>query len=73
MWHDDRDTRDYSRGGGGGGRSRGGDYSRGSVGSTRVFVGNLSFRTEWTDLKDHCRKAGLVLHAKIIQGSECAL
>lgn len=29
-------------------------------GITRVYVGNLSWETEWQDLKDHMRQAGEV-------------
>lgn len=30
------------------------------TGITRVYVGNLSWETEWQDLKDHMRAAGEV-------------
>lgn len=30
------------------------------TGITRVYVGNLSWETEWQDLKDHMRTAGEV-------------
>lgn len=30
------------------------------TGITRVYVGNLSWETEWQDLKDHMRSAGEV-------------
>lgn len=30
------------------------------TGITRVYVGNLSWETEWQDLKDHMRQAGEV-------------
>jgi len=33
---------------------------------TRVYVGNLSYRTSWQDLKDHMKKAGDVRHADIL-------
>lgn len=32
-----------------------------------VYVGNLSFRTSWQDLKDHMREIGPVENAKIFQ------
>lgn len=35
-----------------------------------VFVGNLSFRTSWQDLKDHMRQAGNVDRATVIQGPD---
>lgn len=31
-----------------------------TTGITRVYVGNLSWETEWQDLKDHMRTAGEV-------------
>jgi len=31
-----------------------------------VYVGNLSFKTSWQDLKDHFRGAGEVLHADVM-------
>lgn len=33
---------------------------------TRVFVGNLSYRTGWQELKDHMKRAGEVRHADIL-------
>eukprot|EP00667_Euglena_gracilis_P026068 EG_transcript_31056 len=32
----------------------------------RLYVGNLSYKTTWQDLKDHMKKAGDVLHADIL-------
>eukprot|EP01038_Epipyxis_sp_PR26KG_P016025 gene16025-21751_t len=37
---------------------------------SKVYVGNLSFETEWQELKDHMRSAGNVIHVKIIQDME---
>jgi|APGre2960657444_1045066.scaffolds.fasta_scaffold03384_8 hypothetical protein len=62
--HDDRDERDYGRGGGRGG-NRGGDryapYVRKEeaprgVSGNRVFVHGLAYKTSWQDLKDHARQ-----------------
>lgn len=36
------------------------------TGITRVYVGNLSWETEWQDLKDHMRTAG-----EVSQGARC--
>lgn len=33
----------------------------------RVFVGNLGYRVSWQDLKDHCGRAGHVVHAEILR------
>lgn len=33
---------------------------------TRVFVGNLSYRVKWQDLKDHMKQAGNVVHADVL-------
>lgn len=35
--------------------------------SRRVYVGNLSYRTSWQDLKDHFRKAGNVVYTGIME------
>eukprot|EP00668_Euglena_longa_P046070 GGOE01061754.1.p1 GENE.GGOE01061754.1~~GGOE01061754.1.p1 ORF type:complete len:336 (+),score=61.46 GGOE01061754.1:66-1073(+) len=32
----------------------------------RLYVGNLSYRTSWQELKDHLKKAGNVVHADIL-------
>jgi len=37
----------------------------GEVGST-VYVGNLSWKVAWQDLKDHCKQAGTVVHADVM-------
>ncbi|CAM9872104.1 unnamed protein product [Discosporangium mesarthrocarpum] len=36
-------------------------------GNTRVYVGNLSWETEWQDLKDHMRQAGEVVRADVMR------
>lgn len=36
------------------------------TGITRVYVGNLSWETEWQDLKDHMRQAGEVRLATVV-------
>ena len=38
------------------------------TGITRVYVGNLSWETEWQDLKDHMRTAG-----EVSQGARCGV
>ena len=65
--HDDRDERDYGRGGKSfGGGNRGGDryapYGRKEeaprgVSGNRIFVHGLAYKTSWQDLKDHARQA----------------
>lgn len=63
-----RDMKPYSRnGGGGGGRGRG---SLRSGGDNTVFVGNLSWKAEWQDLKDLMGEAGEVEYAEIIMNRE---
>ena len=37
---------------------------------TRVFVGNLAFRTTWKYLKDYMRKVGDVQHVDIFTDSQ---
>eukprot|EP00752_Nemacystus_decipiens_P011923 g10573.t1 len=37
------------------------------TGITRVYVGNLSWETEWQDLKDHMRSAGEVVRADVMK------
>jgi len=37
------------------------------VHGNRVFVGNLSYRTAWQDLKDHMRGAGVVVYANVLR------
>jgi len=36
-------------------------------GSTKVFVSNLAFESNWRSLKDHMRKAGEVIRADIFE------
>lgn len=43
-----------------GGGTAGGAPMAVMTGITRVYVGNLSWETEWQDLKDHMRSAGEV-------------
>jgi RNA recognition motif-containing protein len=38
--------------------------------SRRVYVGNLNWRVNWQDLKDHMRAAGEVTRADIMTGSD---
>ena len=33
--------------------------------SRRCYVGNLSYRTSWQELKDHFRHAGVVVHSRV--------
>jgi len=39
----------------------------GSVQSKRCYVGNLSYRTSWQDLKDHFRQAGTVIYSSVME------
>jgi RNA recognition motif-containing protein len=41
-----------------------------SQGNQSVYVWNLSYKTEWTNLKDHMRKAGNVDQATILTNAE---
>ena len=41
-----------------------------SKNSCQLFVGNLSFKTSWQELKDHFRKCGQVDHADVIEGPD---
>eukprot|EP00729_Bicosta_minor_P000155 gene155-32869_t len=36
----------------------------------RVYVGNLSWRTSWQDLKDHFKVVGNVVHADVMTGND---
>ena len=46
--------------------NRGGrDFESKESKASRVFVGNLSFKTTWQGLKDHMREAGDVIRADI--------
>ena len=77
-----REDREQGGGGGGGGRGRGGGQApirsapvarsgsgggapRGGTGC-RVYVGNLSYDTDWTALKDHMRGGGDVAYADVL-------
>lgn len=55
----------YKKGGGGGG-ARG----KGASDGRRVYVGNLSYGTEWQDLKDIMREAGDVEFVDIFKGAD---
>ncbi len=60
------------RGGRGGGRGRGrGGFNRKPVTpGTQLFVNNLSFDTNWTELKDHFRQCGDVDRVDVIEGPD---
>jgi len=78
---EDREDRDLKPGKGGGkGASEGLKRARttGSFGgpptadfseSRRVYVGNLSYRTSWQDLKDHFRQVGKVVYSNVMEES----
>ena len=53
---EDRERGDAAAGGGGAG---------GSGSNTRLYVGNLDFKTKWFDLKDHFKRLGAVKHADV--------
>ncbi len=42
--------------------------SGGSAAGRQLFVGNLSYDTNWKDLKDHFRQCGDVEHVDVIEG-----
>ena len=48
-------------------RGRGSAARPPPVGGASVYVGNLSWKTSWQDLKDHFRAAGDVSHADVMQ------
>jgi len=48
--------------------SRGAHRSGG--GSTRLYVGNLSYGVTWKELKDHFKSIGHVLRADVLEGSD---
>ncbi|CAM9195112.1 unnamed protein product, partial [Sphacelaria rigidula] len=50
-----------------GGGTAGGAPMAVMTGITRVYVGNLSWETEWQDLKDHMRSAGEVVRADVMR------
>lgn len=55
--------------GGRGGRGGGGYYNEESNG-TQLFVNNLSYDTEWRELKDHFRQCGDVERVEVIVGPD---
>lgn len=55
------------RGGGRGGRA--GTRASGGAGC-QLFVGNLSYDTDWKELKDHFRSCGDVERAEVIEGAD---
>jgi len=67
-------------GGRGGGKGSGKSFSKsaGKVGPgsanvqvcKRVYVGNLSYKTSWQDLKDHFRQVGKVAYSNIMEERE---
>lgn len=61
---------DRENGGGGGRPSRGGSGAGASSGGAgcQLFVNNLSYDTNWRDLKDHFRQCGDVERAEVMEG-----
>ena len=51
-------------------RRREGRHTSGSNSSSQLYVGNLSFKTSWQELKDHFRKCGQVSHADVVEGPD---
>lgn len=41
-------------------------HTGGGIGC-RLYVGNLPYDVKWQELKDHCRKAGHIIHADVLQ------
>lgn len=41
-----------------------------SYGTTKLYVGNLSYEVKWQDLKDHFKQCGHVSRADILEGSD---
>ena len=79
---EDREKGGGGRGGGRGGRGgrgrgRGGRGGRGGGGyfneesnGTQLFVNNLSYDTDWRELKDHFRQCGDVERVEVIEGPD---
>jgi len=74
---EDREQGGRGRGGGGGGRGGGGGgggggNNRGSTiaSGTQLFVGNLSWDTNWRDLKEHFKQCGEVERADVAEGPD---
>jgi len=65
---EDREDRELKQGGGraGAGRDGGGRGGGGASESKRCYVGNLSYKTSWQDLKDHFRSAGKVVYSNVM-------
>jgi RNA recognition motif-containing protein len=55
---------------GGGGRGRNDDRGHKGNSSAKVFVGNLSYKTAWQDLKDYMRTAGEVVFAEVFSDAK---
>ncbi len=55
-----------------GGRGRGGrDFVGGrgdTTDGTKLFVGNLPFETSWSEVKDHFKQCGEIIHAEVKRG-----
>ncbi|GAX14247.1 hypothetical protein FisN_1Hh441 [Fistulifera solaris] len=55
-----------------GGRGRGGRDFVGGRGDTtdgiKLFVGNLPFETSWSEVKDHFKQCGEIIHAEVKRG-----
>mmetsp|Transcript_23139 Transcript_23139/g.28441 ORF Transcript_23139/g.28441 Transcript_23139/m.28441 type:complete len:325 (-) Transcript_23139:227-1201(-) len=57
-----------SGGGKGTKRKSSGTANSGTADGRRLYVGNLSFKTSWQDLKDHFKTVGNVTYAKTVKG-----
>jgi len=68
---EDRELKQVSGTGWKGSRGKGGcgGGGGGSCESRRGYVGNLSYRTSWQDLKDHFRQIGKVVYSNVMEES----